>query len=104
MSAGPRWSTSLNFDRTFDDLGSALDGETPSSLLPDPTRNTVLDVNSVNAADLQQIDGIGPVLSERIIEHRNALGGFTSTQQLLDIPGIGPERLEAIIDAGGVAA
>jgi competence ComEA-like helix-hairpin-helix protein len=94
----------LTVERAFDDLGGALDGETPSSLLPDPTRNTVLDVNSVNAADLQRINGIGPVLSERIIEHRNALGGFTSTQQLLDIPGIGPERLEAIVNAGGIAA
>ncbi|HEU5085642.1 MAG TPA: DUF6531 domain-containing protein [Acidimicrobiales bacterium] len=85
------------------DLRGAFDGETPDTLLPNPASRTVLDVNSASAADLQQVHGIGPELSRRIVAARDASGGFTSTQQLLDIDGIGPRRLEALIGAGGVA-
>ena len=89
----------------FDDISlrGALDGETPTSLLPDPASRTVLDINSVSAGDLQRVHGIGDTLSRRIVDARDASGGFTSTQDLLDIDGIGPQRLEAIIGAGGVA-
>ena len=47
------------------------------------------------------MQGIGPVLANRILEARNAIGGVLSAHQLAGIPGIGPARLEAIIDAGG---
>lgn len=80
-------------------LRDALRGETGSTLLPDPARDTVFDLNSAGAGDLQRIHGIGDTLSQRIVEHRPP-GGYTSTDQLLDVPGIGPSRLEAIIGAG----
>ncbi len=41
-----------------------------------------LDLNQVNAVDLQTIPGIGKVLSRRIVLHRAALGGFHSLAQL----------------------
>lgn len=84
-------------------LSGILDGETPSSLLPDPARNTVLDINSASVADLERVPGIGPTLAQRIVDQRNANGGYTSTQDLLDIDQLGPARLEAINNAGGIA-
>ena len=104
-TAGGTISGELSRPLEFDDitLNGMLDGETPSSLLPNPASRTVLDINQASAADLQRVHGIGETLSQRIVAAREANGGFASTQELLDIDGIGPSRLEAIIGAGGVA-
>ncbi len=52
---------------------------------------------SLNRATAQQLDtlpGIGPTLAQRILTYRRSLGpaGFTSKEQLLEVPGIGPKR------------
>ncbi len=49
-----------------------------------------LDVNAATVADLDGLPGIGPVLAQRIVDHREANGRFTSVEQLDDVPGIGP--------------
>lgn len=94
--------------RAWDALGPDLDGlqisgETPSSLLPDPAGRTVFDINSAGSADLQRLHGIGPVTADAIIQARQASGGFDSVHDLLDVKGIGPKKLQSIIDAGVVA-
>jgi competence protein ComEA len=55
-----------------------------------------LSLSSASADDLEELDGIGPALAERIVAHRDALGGFASVDQLDEVPGIGPARLEAL--------
>lgn len=47
-----------------------------------------LDLNQCTAIELQEIRGIGPVLSERIIKFRNMLGGFGHPDQLYDVYGL----------------
>jgi competence protein ComEA len=54
---------------------------------------------SLNNATLQELDslpGIGPSLAQQIIAYRQAQGPFTSVDQLTDVPGIGPAKLELI--------
>ena len=50
-----------------------------------------LDLNSATAAELDALPGVGPVLAQRIVDHRDQ-GPFTSVDQLDDVPGIGPAR------------
>jgi competence protein ComEA len=50
----------------------------------------LLDLNAATAAELDALPGIGPVLAQRIIDHRSAHGPFTSVDQLDDVSGIGP--------------
>jgi competence protein ComEA len=50
----------------------------------------LLDLNSATVTDLDALPGIGPVLAQRIIDHRTAQGPFTSVEQLDDVSGIGP--------------
>ena len=50
----------------------------------------LVDLNAATAADLDALPGIGPVLAERIVEHRERTGRFRSVEQLDDVPGIGP--------------
>ena len=49
-----------------------------------------VDLNAATAADLDALPGIGPVLAQRIVEHRERNGPFQSVEQLDDVPGIGP--------------
>ncbi len=46
------------------------------------------DLNSCSAAELEQLPGIGPVLSVRIIKYRALLGGFVSKEQLGEVYGL----------------
>ncbi len=50
----------------------------------------LLDLNAATVADLDALPGIGPVLAQRIVDHRSTQGPFTSVEQLDDVPGIGP--------------
>jgi competence protein ComEA len=49
-----------------------------------------LNLNTATVGELDGLPGIGPVLAQRIVDHRTAQGPFTSTDQLDDVPGIGP--------------
>jgi competence protein ComEA len=56
-----------------------------------------VDLNSADAADLEELPGIGAVLAERIVDHRGE-HPFTSVDELEDVPGIGPALLERLRD------
>lgn len=54
-------------------------------------RDTVLkrmDVNSATREELEKVKGIGPVLAERIVSHRNRRGPFGNLSELSRIKGI----------------
>lgn len=55
-----------------------------------------ISLGAATAEQLEELDGIGPTLAERIIEYRDAQGGVTSLDQLADVDGIGEERLAAL--------
>ncbi len=55
-------------------------------------------VNVADAADLEGLPGVGPVLAERIVAYRAEHGPFTAVEDLLDVPGIGEAKLAAIRD------
>jgi competence protein ComEA len=55
-------------------------------------------LNTAGAADLEQIDGVGPVLAARIVEYREANGPFLAVEDLLDVAGIGEAKLAAMRD------
>lgn len=57
-----------------------------------------LDLNQATAGELQQLQGIGPVLSEAIVSWREEHGGFRSVDQLLEVPGIGEKTFAGIMD------
>ena len=48
---------------------------------------------------LDELDGIGPTLAERIIEFRDENGGFRSVGQLQEVEGIGEKRFAALREA-----
>jgi competence protein ComEA len=48
---------------------------------------------------LEELDGIGPTLAERIVEYRDSHGGFRSIGELREVEGIGEKRFESLREA-----
>ena len=52
-----------------------------------------IDLNEARRADLRTIPGVGEKLADRIVEHREANGPFTSLDELRQVSGVGPATL-----------
>ena len=61
-----------------------------------PKAGEVLDLNTATVAQLDALPGVGPVTAAAIVAWRQANGKFTSVDQLADVDGIGPARLEKL--------
>jgi competence protein ComEA len=55
-----------------------------------------ISLSHATEAQLETLDGIGPALAARIIEYREAHGGFHSIDELKQVSGIGDKRFEAL--------
>ena len=55
-----------------------------------------IEINRADTEEFMLLKGIGTVLSKRIIDYRNKLGGFVSPRQLSEVYGISPVLLEDI--------
>jgi competence protein ComEA len=55
-----------------------------------------ISLGSATADQLDEIEGIGPVTAEKIVEFRDQHGGLSSVDQLDEISGIGPATMEAL--------
>lgn len=58
----------------------------------------LIDLNRAGVEELIRLPGVGPVLAERIVSHREANGPFRQVEDLLDVPGIGEAKLASIRD------
>jgi competence protein ComEA len=77
--------------------GSAAPG--PPSTTSRPTKGDPTKLINLNTATVEQLDtlpGVGPVRAAAIVAWRNANGKFTSVDQLGEVDGIGPGRLEKL--------
>ncbi|OBA79401.1 hypothetical protein A9W99_21170 [Mycobacterium sp. 1164966.3] len=61
-----------------------------------PKRGEVLDLNTATMEQLDALPGVGPVTAAAIVAWRQANGKFTSVDQLAEVDGIGPARLEKL--------
>lgn len=57
-----------------------------------------LDINQATAEELQLLPGIGPGLSQRIVECRKINGRFGKIEDIMQVKGIGPKTFEQIKD------
>ena len=69
--------------------GPAGDGSTPSG---------PVNLNTATAEQLEALSGVGPATAHAIITWRQQHGRFRSVQDLLQVRGIGPAKLEALRD------
>ncbi|MEV4467098.1 helix-hairpin-helix domain-containing protein [Micromonospora echinofusca] len=57
-----------------------------------------LNLNTATLAQLDALPGVGPVLAQRILTHRDQQGGFRSVGDLRQVDGIGDARYEQLKD------
>jgi competence protein ComEA len=57
-----------------------------------------INVNTADAAELEELPGIGEVLSQAIVDYRAENGPFSSVDELEDVSGIGPSILADVRD------
>ena len=55
-----------------------------------------MSLSTATPEQLDQLDGVGPGLAQKIIEYRTQHGGFRSVDELGEVPGIGEKRLESL--------
>ncbi len=75
--------------------GAAPSGAGGSGAVP----GAKIHLSTATVDQLDEIDGIGPTLAERIVEYRDAHGGFRSLDELSQVDGIGEQRLATLRDA-----
>ena len=72
---------------------------TTRQVSPLPEELTLLvNINTASAEQLTVLPGIGESFARRIVEYREENGPFDTAHALLNVEGIGPGRLEAILD------
>jgi competence protein ComEA len=79
-------------------IGSAttVPTDAPATDGKGPTPSGLVDLNTATVEELDTLPGVGPVTAAAIVAWREANGKFTSVDQLADVDGIGPARLEKL--------
>ena len=85
-------------------LGSSVaSGPAPISGAPGPVSGSVkpnagevLDLNTATVEQLDALPGVGPITAAAIVAWRQANGKLTTVDQLADVDGIGPARLDKL--------
>lgn len=71
--------------------GTGTSGATPAA-------GAAINLNTADVAALDTLPGVGPAIAGRIVDWREAHGGFATVDDLLEVSGIGPAVLAKIRD------
>lgn len=82
-----------------DAAGAGSGGAGPGGAGPGGAGGVLVDLNSADLAALETLPGVGPVTAQSILDHRDAIGRFTTVDELLDVSGIGDATLSRIRDS-----
>ncbi len=61
-----------------------------------PVPTGKVNINSASADQFTALPGVGPKLAARIVEYRQKAGSFKTTQELMNVKGIGEKNLVKI--------
>ncbi len=79
-----------------------IEGASPVLGTPLPevvaTTTELININTATAAELDTLPGIGPTTAQKIIDYRTQNGPFVSTEDIINVSGIGPASYERIKD------
>ncbi|OBG11735.1 hypothetical protein A5765_16635 [Mycolicibacterium celeriflavum] len=75
---------------------TATSADSPPTGTGDKPSGEKVNLNTATVEQLETLPGIGPVTAAAIVAWRDANGRFTSVDQLGDVDGIGPARLDKL--------
>jgi competence protein ComEA len=53
-----------------------------------------ININTASLAELEKLNGVGPVTAQKIVDYREKEGSFTKIEDLMKVPGIGEKTFE----------
>lgn len=89
-------ATSQTATVTSDQTSGTVAGASASST-SQPVSGKI-NINTASVTELDSLPGIGPVYAGRIIDYRNANGGFKSPEEIMKVKGIGTKTFEKFRD------
>jgi competence protein ComEA len=93
----PRHAAGVNLARVLIDGEQIVVGEEAAT-----QSNAKLNINRATASQLEELPGVGPVLAQRIVEYRQAHGGFRRIEELDAVSGVGPSMMSKLKDVVSV--
>lgn len=75
----------------LDSLSQVGVGEQPGA------DNECVNINTADVQRLQDLDGIGPSLAQRIVDHRDQYGSFANNESLMEVSGIGAKKYQTLL-------
>lgn len=93
--------TSINLARTLTDGEQLIVASTSQSVSQQfnlPETPSLISLNQATLSQLDELPGVGPALAGRIIDWRNANGGYKSKEDLLNVSGIGDKLFAGVKD------
>ena len=97
LAPAPGEPAALGSSVTAGKAGAQTPGTAAPSSGPTPPGQPI-DLNSATVDQLDTLPGVGPVTAAAIVAWRDTNGSFTSVEQLGDVDGIGPARLDKLRD------
>jgi competence protein ComEA len=82
---------------------AALLASAPAMAAGKPAPTAKVNLNSATVEQLTTLPGVGPKLAARIVEYRQKAGAFRSTQELINVRGVGEKnfsKIEAYLTVG----
>ena len=74
------------------------DVERPKNALTGKNAEGKINLNTASEKELQELPGIGPAMSARIIEYRETNGAFQNIEDIKKVRGIGNAKFEKLKD------
>ena len=97
-SGGLNLAEILEDGEKIDVPGSGIPTTSGSSIQPEISPAGLVDINNASLEQLDSLPEIGPKTAQDIIDYRNTNGPFGSIEAIMDVPGIGQGKFEAIKD------
>ena len=76
------------YDEETKEITSGIDNKTIS--------NQKININTATSSELETLTGIGPSTAQKIINYREENGDFPTIEGIMEVPGIGEAKFEAI--------
>jgi len=74
----------------------AIGEENPPLPSGSSSEGDLVNIDTASAAELETLPGIGPILAQGIIDHREAHGRFDAIEEIMEVRGIGEGVFEEI--------
>jgi len=64
-----------------------------------PSAGALVNINTASAAELEELDGVGPATAQAIVDYRTEQGPFAAIEDIMNVPGIGDAKFAAMKDS-----